>query len=118
MRLPTILERIPRIAYVLAIPVVAFIVTVGVVLGTSGGSNNNKTALVPTVGPSGANLDVGPTSTPRVAPTTAQGPAATATVAPTAAPAEPNREDCNAIRGTPYRSDNERNWFQANCGPR
>jgi hypothetical protein len=27
-----------------------------------------------------------------------------------------DRTDCNAIRGTPYRSSNERNWYQQNCG--
>ncbi|MGE0057384.1 MAG: hypothetical protein AB7T32_05330 [Dehalococcoidia bacterium] len=29
---------------------------------------------------------------------------------------DPDRTDCNAIRGTPYRSNNERAWFQQNCG--
>ncbi len=28
----------------------------------------------------------------------------------------PDRTDCNAIRGTPYRSDAERAWFLQNCG--
>jgi len=31
-------------------------------------------------------------------------------------PGGPDRTDCNAIRGTPYRSDNERNWYNQNCG--
>jgi hypothetical protein len=37
---------------------------------------------------------------------------------PTPVPATngPDRTDCNAIRGTPYRSNNERSWFQQNCG--
>jgi hypothetical protein len=28
----------------------------------------------------------------------------------------PDRTDCNAIRGTSYRSANERAWYQQNCG--
>lgn len=112
MRLPTILERIPRIAYIVAIPVVAFIVTVGIVLGTSGGSDNtNKVALVPTVNLSSDHIDAAPTVTPVK-------PQATATTAaqPTATTAaEPNRQDCNAIRGTAYESGAERDWYLANC---
>ncbi len=33
--------------------------------------------------------------------------------APATAP--PDRTDCNQIRGTPYRSNAERAWYQANC---
>ena len=113
MRLPTILERIPRIAYVLAIPVVAFIVTVGIVLGTSGGDNNNKVALVPTVGPSGDNIDAAPTLTPVITATT-QAAATSATPTPVATE-EPNRKDCSAIKGTAYESGAERDWYLANC---
>ncbi len=107
MRLPTILERIPRIAYILAIPVVAFIVTVGIVLGTSGGSNDNKVALVPTVTVSSDNIDVAPTAT-----SLPQTPVATATAVATE---EPNRKDCSAISGTAYESGAERDWYLANC---
>ncbi len=110
MRLPTILERIPRIAYVLAIPVVAFIVTVGIVLGTSGGSDNNKVALVPTVSLSSDNIDAAPTATPPAQ--AAVTPQATATVEATE---EPNRKDCSAIQGTAYESGSERDWYLANC---
>jgi hypothetical protein len=28
----------------------------------------------------------------------------------------PDRTDCNAIRGTAYRSNNERTWYQQHCG--
>ena len=38
------------------------------------------------------------------------GPKITATATPTL-----NRQDCNAIRGTDYKSEEERLWFQANC---
>lgn len=35
---------------------------------------------------------------------------------PTATPARlADRRDCNAIRGTDYRSESERQWFLANC---
>jgi hypothetical protein len=30
-------------------------------------------------------------------------------------PAPGDRTDCNQIRGTPYRSDAERQWYIANC---
>jgi hypothetical protein len=29
----------------------------------------------------------------------------------------PDGRDCNQIRGTPYRSNAERDWYRANCGP-
>jgi sortase (surface protein transpeptidase) len=106
MRLPTILEGVPRIAYILAIPLVAFIVTVGIVLGTSSGGNEDNTknvAALPTVKLSVDNIDApAATATPK--------PQATATSVP-----EPNRKDCNAIRGTAYQSGSERDWYLANC---
>jgi hypothetical protein len=34
---------------------------------------------------------------------------------PPAPPIVQNRQDCNQIRGTQYRSDAERNWYLANC---
>lgn len=30
-------------------------------------------------------------------------------------PAAPNRLDCSAIRGTSYLSNEERDWYRANC---
>ena len=43
----------------------------------------------------------------------------TQTPAPTAAPTQPgqppDRTSCNEIRGTPYRSQREREFFLANC---
>src|SRR4029079_6739161 len=36
-------------------------------------------------------------------------------VAPTATPPLPDRTSCDAIRGTDYRSDKERDFFRANC---
>jgi hypothetical protein len=39
--------------------------------------------------------------------------------APSGEPSTPPPEgrDCNEIRGRPYRSDSERDWYRANCGP-
>jgi hypothetical protein len=41
--------------------------------------------------------------------------AAEATATPEAAGSGVNREDCDAIRGTQYRSAEERDWFLDNC---
>ena len=103
MRLPAFLEGLPRTAWLFAIPAVAFLVTIGVVVATSGGGDEgDKVAAVPTVRLTGNNLDVAPT----VAPTRA----AQATPTP-----EPNRANCNTIRGTEYQSGTEREWYLANC---
>ena len=44
-------------------------------------------------------------------------PPGTALAPPPSTPAQTaaDRTDCDAIRGTPYTSDNERNWYLANC---
>ncbi len=47
-------------------------------------------------------------------PTAIPSPTAIPTIVPTPAPA-PVRQDCNAIRGSEYRSAEERSWFLANC---
>jgi hypothetical protein len=40
------------------------------------------------------------------------------TIEPTAEPdSGDNRQDCDAIRGTAYESNAERDWYAANCGP-
>jgi hypothetical protein len=98
------LEGLPRTAWLFAIPAVAFLATIGIVVATSGGGDDggDKIAAVPTVRLTSNNLDVAPT----VAPTRA------AQVTPTP---EPNRASCNAIRGTDYQSGTEREWYLANC---
>ncbi len=97
MRLPAFLSGVPRIAIVLAVPAVVFLLAVGVKLGASSGS---EPAPPPTLAVS--------VSTPR--PT----PAVAAALASTPTP-QPSRTDCNAIRGTDYRSEDERAFFQKNC---
>ncbi len=66
---------------------------------------------------SGGN-DTGPTGTQQqqivVSTETVQPSVAAATVTPTTA-AEGDRTNCEAIRGTAYRSENERQFFLANC---
>jgi sortase (surface protein transpeptidase) len=105
VRLPAFLEGLPRTAWLFAIPAVAFLVTIGIVVATSGGDNDpDKIAAVPTVRLTGNNLDV--------APTTAATRSPVATIAPTA---EPNRESCSQIQGTDYQSGTEREWYLANC---
>jgi hypothetical protein len=100
------LEGLPRAAWLFAIPAVAFLVTIGIVVATSGGDEPEKLTAVPTQRVTGNNLDVAPTVAP--APTRAPEP----TVEPTA---EPNRANCNQIRGTDYQSGTEREWYLANC---
>jgi len=97
--LPEILQGVPRWAFLLAVPVVAFFVATAVAFGIGGGGGDEKpTPLTPqrlTV----QNLDVAPTPTAQ----------------PTAAAAAPNRKDCGAINGTAYQSPEEREWYLANC---
>ena len=82
----------------------ALVLIAGIVVASSGGGDSPESPD-PTpdlaVGP-----DVAPTSTPQATPT------ATATPAP---PSALNRASCEAIRSTPYLSDEERDWFIANC---
>jgi hypothetical protein len=103
VRLPAFLEGLPRTAWLFAIPAVAFLVTIGIVVATSGGGDDpDKIAAVPTVRLTGNNLDVAPTVAP--------------TARPQAEPtAEPNRANCSQIQGTDYQSGTEREWYIENC---
>jgi hypothetical protein len=95
MKLPAFLEGIPRSVLILGAPLVVFLITVGLTLGVGGGDDE----------PQEQPQAVVSTSVPL--PTAA--PAATAVATPV------NRADCNAIRGSDYKSDAERDWFRANC---
>jgi len=94
LRLLTFLGGVPRIALVPALPIVAFIIGFGISLG-SGGNDNG---VAP---PSEAVVAPSPEATPTL-------------VVPTATPVS-YRTDCAAIRGTDYRSNEEREWFRQNC---
>lgn len=48
-------------------------------------------------------------------PPPAQNAPASASLSVPGADTGPDRTDCNQIRGTPYRSDNERLWYFSNC---
>lgn len=107
----SILQGVPRIAYIAAVPVVIFVLGIAVVLAATGDEADDdgdavQVANVPTA--SLENIDVEPTATrtPRPRPTTV----------PTATP-EPalNREDCTEIQGTDYLSGEEREWYLGNC---
>lgn len=100
MRLPAILDGFPRIVLILAVPAIAFLVTAGISLGMGGGGKGTP-STPSTVGVSVTNRQPLPTVAPAAAP-------ASAAIA--------NRTDCNAIRGTDYRSGDERDWYQKNCG--
>jgi hypothetical protein len=100
LKLPVILEGLPKGAPILLIPVIVFLAAVGLTLGMSsdGNDNDSLTVTVPTVAVQVSNQ--GPAPTPQ----------------PTAIPVAAARTDCAAIRGTDYRSPEERLWFQQNCG--
>jgi sortase (surface protein transpeptidase) len=102
LQTPGILAGIPRIALVLAVPVIAFAVTVGISLGTGGSEKKQDPAVSVAV----TNRQPLATSVPAAAPA--------APVAPTATVLA-DRSDCGTIRGTDYRSNSERDWFQKNC---
>ena len=90
-----LLEGIPRTALIIGIPVIAFVVTMGLTLA-QGGDDAGQDAP-PT-------LQVGIQKSVTT-PTTAPVPSATAV---------PNRP-CAEIRGTAYRSDAERDYFLKSC---
>lgn len=87
----------PRGPMLIGIPLAAFFVAVGLVMAFSNGNDSGNTAAVPTVPVSVAQSQ----------------PIATATAVPPSP--VPDRTSCDAIRGTDYRSESERQWFQQNC---
>jgi hypothetical protein len=90
--------RIPRpiLAGIAGLGVIA--VVAAVVTMSGGGDPGGQPS--PTFEPGATAPDLPPTTVPL----------------PTATPEPPpNRADCGAIRGTPYLSDDEANWYHANC---
>jgi hypothetical protein len=79
----------------------------GVVIA-SGGNTSSKAEPKPT---SSEQAQV-PLPSSTTAPTSVPAPSATAE--PAATPL-PDRTDCDSIRGTPYRSETEHQWFMQNC---
>lgn len=99
--MPALVDRTPRAFLILGVPLLAFLITVGISLATSGGDDGSST---PALAVSVSQQQPLPTAVPP-----------TPTVVPTAVPI---RTDCAAIRGTDYRSGEERDWYQKNCsGP-
>ncbi len=74
------------------------------------GGDEGQAALFPTATPIAIIADSGPT--PTITPQATSTPKA---VPPTHTPKPLNREDCDEIRGTVYQSDDEQDWFTANC---
>lgn len=75
-----------------------------------GDGDKGQAALFPTTTPVAIIADFTPT--PTITPQATSTPKA---VPPTPSPRPPNREDCDEILGTAYQSDDERDWFIANC---
>lgn len=105
MKLREHLPRFQKPYVLLAVPVLAFLVALGVASALSGGGSSGDSTRRPLL--SAENLD--PPSSP-----TPSRQAATLEPTPTVA-SPPNRGDCDAIRGTDYLSPDERSWFLANC---
>jgi sortase (surface protein transpeptidase) len=97
--LPEILQGVPRWAFLLAVPGAAFVLAtiVAFALSSDGGSDTPPPSAPERL--TVRNLDVAPSPSPTVQ----------------ATPSAPNRKDCNAIQGTAYQSDDERDWYRANC---
>lgn len=87
----------PKGPMLIGIPLAAFFIAVGLVMAFNNGNNDDQATPVATVAVQVAQ------SQPIATPTTA---------APTPLP---DRTNCDAIRGTDYRSETERQWFQQNC---
>jgi LPXTG-site transpeptidase (sortase) family protein len=98
VKLPFVSRRSPRSFLFIGSPAVAFLATIGVSLGLSGGHENAAGPPPPTLAVALSNEQ--------------QLPQPTATPSPTAVPI---RTECDEIRGTEYRSAAERDWYQENC---
>ncbi len=75
-----------------------------------GDGDKGQAALFSTSTPVAIIADSGPT--PTITPQATSTPKA---MPPTGTPKPPNREDCDEIQDTAYQSDDERDWFMANC---
>lgn len=86
--------------------------------GGGGGDAPQAAAIGPTSTPAELVYQIAPTATitPTGQPTSTPAPVtATAERKATPTPRPADRTDCDAIRGTAYRSTSERDWFLANC---
>jgi hypothetical protein len=100
--LPDALNDIPRPLLIGIIPVAVFLIAAAIAFGSGGGDDDGGQAAAPSVTPT------------RQVVTAAQSPTAVATPRPTAT-VLPDRTSCSDIRGTDYRSEAERTWFNQNC---
>ena len=102
---------LPKITYVLVGAAALFVAVLGVSLASRGGGDDEKAAISTT--PSINNIDEPLRASPTASPVPTQ-LAVVEEASPTPEP-EPNRENCNAIRGTAYVSVLEREWYLNNC---
>ena len=99
MRMPEALNNVPRAVLIGIVPVVVFLIAAAI---SFGGGDDDEQASAPSVTPTRQAVAAAPSPTP----------AATPEPTPTSIP---DRESCSEIRGTDYRSDAERTWFNQNC---
>ena len=99
----------PRGKAIVATLAGAFVlVAIGAIVFGSGSSDPPDSARARPTATFEVGLDIAPTARPQATSESVNNPA----IEPTP---EPNRADCNAIRGTSYQSDAEQAWYQANC---
>ncbi len=97
--MPESARKLLRLILLVGVPVAAFLLAVTFSVTLSRDEETPAETSTPVVAMPGPTATlVPPTPTP----------------VPTAVPPA-HRIDCATIRGTPYRSDDERSWYLANC---
>ena len=111
MRSPAFLTS-TFLRYLVLLSAALLVAILGVVLASGRDKGGETTGLTSDA----SNLDapLKPWPTPSPEPTAAISVVTTPEPSPTAEP-ETNRENCDAIRGTAYESDSEREWYLGNC---
>lgn len=94
---------IPRAAIIAGIPLIAFVITIGLTLAKSGSEGSVGALPAATVG-----VSVQQSAAPAT-------PPPPATLAPIVVTTLRDRGSCAEISGSPYRSVDERDWFLRNC---
>lgn len=107
------ISGLPRIVFLIGVPVVAFVAALGVAFGLgSGGSSSSDDESAASAPPATAALTI---SERAVIPTPTPSPAAVPASPTATAVVVVNRASCDAIFGTAYESNAERDWYRESC---